>query len=63
MYNFYNLISLPGTANTVNERDGGYEHITVARELGPPDLELLQFIHGEITPGMCLLGTFWQLLS
>ena len=40
-----------GTSNQLNENDGEYENITVARRLGLPDLELLRFIHDQIAPG------------
>jgi hypothetical protein len=40
-----------GTANHLNEAHGGYENITVAKEIGPPDIELLRFLHDNITPG------------
>ena len=51
-----------GTSNDLNENDGGYENITVASGLSLPDLELLRFIHDQITPGMrktdsCILYT------
>lgn len=34
--------------------EAGYENITVARHLGLPDLEMLQFVHSQITPGRLL---------
>ncbi|XP_015762651.1 PREDICTED: X-ray repair cross-complementing protein 5-like [Acropora digitifera] len=40
-----------GTCNRLNDSEGGYENITVARHLGLPDLEMLQFVHSQITPG------------
>lgn len=40
-----------GTSNHLNDNDEGYENITVARNLGLPDLELLRFVHEQITPG------------
>ena len=45
--NFY----LSGTSNQLNDKEEGYENITVARHLGLPDLEMLQFVHNQITPG------------
>lgn len=45
------MILLTGTSNQLNEQGGGYENITVARHLGLPDLEMLQFVHNQITPG------------
>nr|XP_058950192.1 X-ray repair cross-complementing protein 5-like [Pocillopora verrucosa] len=45
------LFGTEGTSNQLNESDGEYENITVARRLGLPDLELLRFIHDQITPG------------
>jgi len=40
-----------GTDNPLHEEYGGYDNVTVARDLGLPDLELLRFIHNNITPG------------
>ena len=40
-----------GTSSHLNDNDEGYENITVARNLGLPDLELLRFVHEQITPG------------
>lgn len=45
----YNISA--GTSNQLNDKDEGYENITVARHLGLPDLEMLQFVHSQITPG------------
>lgn len=45
------LFGTEGTSNQLNEQGGGYENITVARHLGLPDLEMLQFVHNQITPG------------
>ena len=44
-----------GTSNRLNDKmKAGYENITVARHLGLPDLEMLQFVHSQITPGRLL---------
>ncbi|XP_073251486.1 X-ray repair cross-complementing protein 5-like isoform X2 [Porites lutea] len=46
------LFGTEGTSNSLNDKmKAGYENITVARHLGLPDLEMLQFIHSQITPG------------
>ncbi|KAL9961622.1 hypothetical protein ACROYT_G030604 [Oculina patagonica] len=45
------LFGTEGTSNHLNDNDEGYENITVARNLGLPDLELLRFVHEQITPG------------
>jgi len=46
---------LLGTSNGLNDKmEAGYENITVARHLGLPDLEMLQFVHSQITPGRLL---------
>lgn len=46
---------LLGTSNGLNDKmKAGYENITVARHLGMPDLEMLQFVHSQITPGRLL---------
>ncbi|KAJ7388679.1 X-ray repair cross-complementing protein 5 [Desmophyllum pertusum] len=46
------LFGTEGTSNHLNgEHHEGYENITVARGLSLPDLELLRFVHEQITPG------------
>ena len=60
----YNLISccetslnntfFVGTSNHLNDNSKGYENITVAHNLGLPDLKLLRFVHEQITPGECI---------
>lgn len=47
-----------GTSNHLNDNDEGYDNITVARNLGLPDLELLRFVHEQITPGSVFLFVF-----
>ena len=41
-----------GTEGTANELSDGesYEHITVARPLGPTDWSLLQYVQNEVQP-------------
>ena len=45
------LFFLIATSNRLNDNDEGYGNITVARHLSLPDLEMLQFVHNQITPG------------
>jgi len=46
------LFGTDGTSNNLNEQAGeGYEHITVAKDLGVMDLELLKFVNNQIAPG------------
>jgi len=45
----YNILA--GTSNQLSDKNEGYDNITVARHLGLPDLEMLQFVHSQITPG------------
>lgn len=54
------VLFLKGTCNRLNDSEGGYENITVARHLGLPDLEMLQFVHSQITPGKIKLFLFYR---
>ena len=58
----YYCFILTGTSNQLTEQQGsGYEHITVVRDLAPPDLNLLRFIDSEIPPGTVkVCGTYLQ---
>ena len=42
-----------GTAGTANHlaTDDEYQHITEARPMGPVNLDLIQYVKNEITPG------------
>ena len=61
---FFNLplvvLFLIGTCNRLNDSEGGYENITVARHLGLPDLEMLQFVHSQITPGKIDFSLYYR---
>ncbi|EDO36675.1 predicted protein [Nematostella vectensis] len=46
------LFGTEETSNRLNEECGGYENISVVKDLAPPDLEMLRFIHDGITPGL-----------
>lgn len=46
-----------GTDNKLAE-NGGYENVTIVRDLSPPDHELLQYINNGIIPGQCQMFRF-----
>ncbi|XP_068705465.1 X-ray repair cross-complementing protein 5-like [Montipora foliosa] len=45
------LFGTEETSNRLNDKEGGYENISVVRHLALPDLEMLRFVHSQITPG------------
>ena len=56
------LFGTPETENSLATEDGGYDNISVVRQLTPPDTDLLRFIKGQIetdgnNPADCILVT------